>query len=80
MSDPYNVSTDGAYAVLFSVLGVFTILAILSAGYGAAFLPVSVQNLLVAHKQSADGKDGVTQESVTVANTGSGVLATDFFL
>jgi hypothetical protein len=77
----YEVSTGGAYAVLFSVLGVFTILAIISAGYGASFLSSGLQNLLVAQKQPIGGSDNF-KERITVASAGSagGVLATDFFL
>ena len=72
---PFNVSTEGAYAVLYSVLGIFTILAIISGGYGASFLPPTVRNLLVAQKTPTEGG-----ESITVAGSGGGALATDFFL
>jgi hypothetical protein len=86
----YSVSTDAAYAVLFSVLGLFTILAILSAGYGASLLPSSVRNVVVAARSGGDDSssspssdnDGKHHESITVKNVNSsgGLLATDFFL
>lgn len=55
--------------ILYSVLGVFTILAILSAGYGERLLPSAITNLIVAKKQ----------DSSTTSSSG-GILATDFFL
>lgn len=84
----YSVSTDGAYAVLYSVLALFTILAILSAGYGASLLPSSVRSLVVAARAGGGGdasdNDGKHNESITVKNVDSssegGLLATDFFL
>lgn len=81
----YSVSTDAAYAVLFSVLGLFTILAILSAGYGASLLPSSVRSVVVAARAGGDDSsdnDGKHHESITVKNVNSsgGLLATDFFL
>jgi hypothetical protein len=83
----YSVSTDGAYAVLYSVLALFTILAILSAGYGASLLPSSVRSLVVAARVGggdASDNDGKHNESITVKNVDSssegGLLATDFFL
>ncbi len=71
MSDVYSVPTGGAYAVLFSVLSIFTILAIFSTGFFTSCLPSSVQNLIVAKTK---GDDNQKEEE------GSGLLATDFFL
>lgn len=76
MSQTYNVDTDAAYAVLYSILGIFTILAVLSAGYGASFLPNVIANLIVARSGGSSEKE--EGASTTVAD--SGVLATDFFL
>lgn len=81
----YSVSTDAAYAVLYSVLGLFTILAILSAGYGASLLPSSVRDVVVAHRAGGDGAEGngKNDQSVTinaVDSSSGGLLATDFFL
>ena len=70
MTDVYNVDSNVAYAILYSVLGLFTILAILSAGYGAKFLPESISKLIVAR--------GEKEGDITVSDTG--LLATDFFL
>ena len=77
----YDVPTAAAYGILYSVLGIFTILAIISAGYGSSFLPVKVQNLLVANAK-ADGKSVTVAKSVAVGDDGSsgGILSTDFFL
>ena len=82
----YSVSTDAAYAVLFSVLGVFTVLAILSAGYGSFLLPASFRDIVVAkggvdNVTSSDG-DEKNKDSITVTNVDPtrGLLATDFFL
>lgn len=80
----YSVSSDAAYAVLYSVLGVFTVLAILSAGYGSSILPASVRDVVVAKRAGDSGSDdtGNNKESITVTNVdaSSGLLATDFFL
>lgn len=85
MADTFDVSNGAAYAVLFSVLGIFTILAVLSAGFGASFLPDSIQNLIVAH----GGKDGnltvygntdTSSDKSESNNRKPGLLATDFFL
>ena len=85
MADQFDVSEGGAYAVLFSVLTLFTILAIISAGYGAQCLPLYVRNLLVAKNgdsgatvsgRTEDGTDGKDED----AQNHVGVLATDFFL
>jgi hypothetical protein len=77
----YDVSTAGAYGILYSVLGIFTVLAIISAGYGSSFLPAKVQNLLVA-KAAGDGKSVTVAKSVADGDDGfsGGMLSTDFFL
>ena len=70
----YNVPVESGYIILYFILGFFTILAVLSAGYGSNFLPEKLRNLIVA-QSVGDGED---EKNVTVA--GSGRLATDFFL
>jgi hypothetical protein len=85
MADTFDVSEGAAYAVLFSVLGVFTILAVLSTGIGASFLPVSIQNLIVAHggkdgNLTVSGKMDTSSKSEETSNHKTGLLATDFFL
>jgi len=65
----FNVSSTGAYVILYSVLGVFAILATLSAGYGERLLPLAIKNLIVAKNSSA-----------TITGSSGGILATDFFL
>ncbi len=68
----YDISTASAYAVLFSVLGIFTLLAISGAGY-ITVLPSNVQSWLVAQNK----------ENVTVAHAKEGseeLATTDFFL
>lgn len=69
----FNVSTEAGYAVLFTVLILFTTLAVISAGYLNFALPKSVQDLLVGHKQQSDKDEDINASS-------GGLLATDFFL
>lgn len=69
----FNVSTEAGYAVLFTVLCIFTTLAVISAGYLNFALPKSVQDLLVGHKQQSDKDEDINASS-------GGLLATDFFL
>lgn len=73
----FDVSTGAGYAVLYTVLGIFTILAIISAGYFSNLLPSAVNNILVAHKQPSSDVDGDKSE---INATSGGLLATDFFL
>lgn len=68
----FNVSTEAGYAVLFTVLCIFTTLAVISAGYLNFALPKSVQDLMVGHKQSDKDED--------INASSGGLLATDFFL
>lgn len=85
MSDTFDVSNGAAYAVLFCVLAVFTVLAVLSAGFGASFLPVSIQNLIVAHggkdgNLTVSGKTDTSSDNSESSGRKIGLLATDFFL
>jgi len=76
----YDVPEGGAYAVLYTVLGVFFTLAIISAGYGSSILPKMVQDVLVAKSNPSAATDGVTKEQSVTVKSGSGLLSTDFFL
>jgi SSS family solute:Na+ symporter len=80
MTDVYDVSTGGAYAVLYSVLGIFTILAILSAGYGSSCLPSNVRDVIVAKNNEGSEEAKETENEITVSGGAGGLLATDFFL
>jgi len=80
MVDMYDVPEGGAYAVLYTVLGVFFTLAIISAGYGSSILPKMVQDVLVAKSNPSAATDGVTKEQSVTVKSGSGLLSTDFFL
>lgn len=73
----FDVSTGAAYAVLYTVLSIFTILATISAGYFSNVLPSAVNNVLVAHKEPSGDVDGEKSE---INATSGGILATDFFL
>lgn len=83
MTDVFDVSNGAAYAVLFTILIFFTILASFSSGIGASYLPVSIQKLIVA-KGGKDGEVTVSKRFVAESNSEealkSGFLATDFFL
>lgn len=83
MADVFDVSNGAAYAVLFTILIIFTALAALSSGIGASYLPVSIQKLIVA-KGGKDGEVTVSKSFVAESNSEealkSGFLATDFFL
>jgi len=90
--DSYDVPEGEAYAVLGSVLVIFSTLAVISAGYGSNCLPKKVQDLLVAKripnakgdagKGASDGIENgwAKEQAITVGNESSGLLATDFFL
>lgn len=78
MADTYDVSSGAAYAVLYSVLSIFTFLAILSAGYGGSCIPgflvaKSSASVTVAGKTSDNNDEGDGVHS-------SSFLVTDFFL
>mmetsp|Transcript_26342 Transcript_26342/g.40257 ORF Transcript_26342/g.40257 Transcript_26342/m.40257 type:complete len:591 (+) Transcript_26342:124-1896(+) len=77
MSAVFDVPEEGAWAVLGTVLVIFSILAVVSAGYGSSILPAGVTDLLVAKNLSEGGE---SEGKSTTVNDGSGLLATDFFL
>ena len=63
MADVYAVDEVTAYAVLYTILAFFAVLAILSAGYGASMLPDSIRGLIVAQgEKKGDGAITVAGE------------------
>lgn len=72
----FEVSSGAAYAVLYSVLGLFTILAIGSAGFFGQNLPVSMSRLWSLSK--AD--DGSPDYFLAARNSaGYGAIALSYF-
>lgn len=53
----FNVSESGAYAVLFSVLALFTLIAIASADYCGCCLPSFINSLFVLRKDNKEEVD-----------------------
>lgn len=81
MADAYDVSSGAAYAILYSVLSIFTILAILAAGYGGSCIP----GFFVAKSSASVTVAGKTSDNNNNDDEGDGVhsssfLVTDFFL
>ena len=66
----YDVSTGAAYAVLYSVLALFTILAIISAGYFGKGRVLRKLGLIMLPKGGEEGEEGEAGGSTTA----------DFFL
>lgn len=66
----YDVSTGAAYAVLYSVLALFTVLAIISAGYFGKGRVLRKLGLIMLPKGEEEGEEGEAGGSATA----------DFFL
>lgn len=69
----YDVSTGAAYAVLYSVLALFTVLAIISAGYFGKGRVLRKLGLIMLPKGSTGEEQGEAGEA-------GGSTTADFFL
>jgi hypothetical protein len=67
----YDVSTGAAYAVLYSILAVFTIIAILSAGYCGKGRMLRRLGCILLPKASVGEEEGAE---------GGDIASADFFL
>ena len=67
----YDVSTGAAYAVLYSVLALFTVLAIISAGYLGKGRVLRKLGLIMLPKGGEEGEEG---------GEAGGSTTVDFFL
>ena len=69
----YDISTGAAYAVLYSVLALFTVLAIISAGYFGKGRVLRKLGLIMLPKGGEEGEEGEEGEA-------GGSTTADFFL